>query len=234
MVKIFLRLDPVTDFYYVSKIIDNGPQEMKENLDKHVVQNNISVTDDNNEFSTEDTQIRKRRKLSITSEASNVDIVSTSSNSQSLICEVADCSASFSSRINDGPPETKENLDKHVVQNNICVTDDNNDFSREDTQIRKRKKLSITSESSDVDIGSTSTKDRNFICEFTDCSASFNSRIALIGHIQLHSNKRQFGTAGTNKLPSTSNSKTSRVGLKKNNKLKNLRNKFAKLKGLRP
>ncbi|KRT84189.1 zinc finger protein, partial [Oryctes borbonicus] len=37
-----------------------------------------------------------------------------------------------------------------------------------------------------ADSGSPIQDHRNFICEFTDCSASFNSRAALNGHIRIH------------------------------------------------
>ncbi|KAK9739724.1 ELM2 domain [Popillia japonica] len=37
-----------------------------------------------------------------------------------------------------------------------------------------------------ADTGSPIQDHRNFMCEFTDCSASFNSRAALNGHIRIH------------------------------------------------
>ncbi|XP_066995962.2 serine-rich adhesin for platelets [Anabrus simplex] len=38
----------------------------------------------------------------------------------------------------------------------------------------------------DVELVSTSSESRLFICEYPDCSASFNSRAALNGHIRIH------------------------------------------------
>ncbi|KAI5746256.1 hypothetical protein M8J77_001604 [Diaphorina citri] len=38
----------------------------------------------------------------------------------------------------------------------------------------------------DVDLVSTSSESRLFVCEYPDCSASFNSRAALNGHIKIH------------------------------------------------
>ncbi|XP_039282928.1 mucin-5AC [Nilaparvata lugens] len=39
---------------------------------------------------------------------------------------------------------------------------------------------------SDVELVSTSSESRLFVCEYPDCSASFNSRAALNGHIRIH------------------------------------------------
>nr|CAD7568437.1 unnamed protein product [Timema californicum] len=38
----------------------------------------------------------------------------------------------------------------------------------------------------DVELVSTSSETRLFVCEYPDCSASFNSRAALNGHIRIH------------------------------------------------
>ncbi|KAK9497349.1 hypothetical protein O3M35_004682 [Rhynocoris fuscipes] len=38
----------------------------------------------------------------------------------------------------------------------------------------------------DTDLVSTSSESRLFVCEYADCSASFNSRAALNGHIRIH------------------------------------------------
>nr|CAD7257036.1 unnamed protein product [Timema shepardi] len=46
--------------------------------------------------------------------------------------------------------------------------------------------LSIAQEANDVELVSTSSETRLFVCEYPDCSASFNSRAALNGHIRIH------------------------------------------------
>nr|CAD7393485.1 unnamed protein product [Timema cristinae] len=46
--------------------------------------------------------------------------------------------------------------------------------------------LSIAHEANDVELVSTSSETRLFVCEYPDCSASFNSRAALNGHIRIH------------------------------------------------
>ncbi|KAL3286023.1 hypothetical protein HHI36_000536 [Cryptolaemus montrouzieri] len=52
-----------------------------------------------------------------------------------------------------------------------------------------------------------SQENRNFICEFTDCSASFNSRAALNGHIRIHGGTtRNSPTPSSEKRSSTTSS----------------------------
>ncbi|XP_073994379.1 uncharacterized protein isoform X3 [Rhodnius prolixus] len=49
----------------------------------------------------------------------------------------------------------------------------------------------------DADLVSTSSESRLFVCEYADCSASFNSRAALNGHIRIHVGGGAGGRAST-------------------------------------
>ncbi|XP_024080741.1 uncharacterized protein LOC106672933 isoform X1 [Cimex lectularius] len=49
----------------------------------------------------------------------------------------------------------------------------------------------------DAELVSTSSESRLFVCEYADCSASFNSRAALNGHIRIHVG----GTSGRSPTP---------------------------------
>uniref|UniRef100_A0A8D8YZU9 Transcriptional-regulating factor 1 n=2 Tax=Cacopsylla melanoneura TaxID=428564 RepID=A0A8D8YZU9_9HEMI len=48
----------------------------------------------------------------------------------------------------------------------------------------------------DVDMVSTSSESRLFVCEYPDCSASFNSRAALNGHIKIHGGASTVNSSG--------------------------------------
>ncbi|CAH1185966.1 unnamed protein product [Phyllotreta striolata] len=77
----------------------------------------------------------------------------------------------------------------------------NGEFDVDEKLFADAKLLGIADSGSPMQIPDT----RSFVCEFHDCSASFNSRAALNGHIRIHG-----GTARNSPTPSASSTSTER------------------------
>ncbi|XP_075222502.1 uncharacterized protein LOC142325068 isoform X2 [Lycorma delicatula] len=88
-----------------------------------------------------------------------------------------------------GSKTVKQCVQFYYLWKKICVED----YKRLRLSRRRNKEADYDYDyiktdipANDVELVSTSSESRLFVCEYPDCSASFNSRAALNGHIRIH------------------------------------------------